>query len=142
MMKFKVGQKIMDTQKRIIKFRAWDNTCKKMFENITLETLVEKNEFAECAKLVDDFNCELFFMQYTGLKEFYHYDIVETVVSAPWDNQVLITVTGEIVWANNQWWVDCFQSIDYSGNIGDYDWKKIGTRFENPELLGDKNGNI
>ena len=77
-------------------------------------------------------------MQYTGLKEFYHHDLVETVVSSPWDSEDLITVTGEIVWVNNQWWVDCFQLIDYSGNIGDYDWKKIGTRFENPELLGDK----
>ena len=129
---------------REVKVRAWD----KMFN---------KFWFPQGASVLGlycgDFDSDYFlgksddarnfiWCQFTGLKEFYHHDIVETVVSAPWDNQVLITVTGEIVWVNNQWWVDCFQSIDYSGNIGDYDWKKIGTRFDNPELLGDKNGNI
>ncbi len=85
--------------------------------------------------------------QYTGLKdkkgkgkEAYHHDFIKIDVSAPWDDEVLITVKGEILWKDAMWWFQSFESSEWTGPLLNLGYFEIfGNRYETPKPKESKN---
>ena len=115
-----------------IRFRAWDPDEQAMWWF----------DLSEVWQFEDKIN-SLNLMQFTGLQDdndtdIYEGDIIQYYISAPWDDEVPLLVTGEITFGNPFFGCFCVKSeSDATGCLYEYfnTAKIIGNIYENPELL-------
>ena len=133
------------------KYKAWHKELKQMFE-MSIGTNYAPifsgfNKYKHTLTF-QFFDPELIRLPFTGLhdkskSEFYDSDIFTKWYRAPWDDEVPVKITFLIEWQDSGWWANDIISNEYSGDLAeiindDYGVvtaEKVGTRFENPELL-------
>ena len=131
---------------REIKFRAWDKAAKRMLTWHEDEELI-KDAIPWCCGDEWTENCIL--MQYVGFRdkngvEIYEGDIVKVKKHYEGDNFVKEFI-GEIVMDEGYWWVENLSRPDFGCDVWNYVKNycggKVGNKFENPELLSQRERN-
>ena len=138
-----------------IKFRAWDKTHKKMYddfdswfihpETYSIDCGIDIGDTLDETRNINEFEI----MRYTGMldkngREIYEGDVCEAWFSSPWDNEVPIKIKGIVTFGAP--WKGCFCFWDRSADntqllydlsyneYGNRPLKIIGNIYENPEL--------
>jgi len=64
-------------------------------------------------------------------------DVIEMWVSAPWNPEEPIRITGQIIWENGGWWFQGKESNNWDCYLAEIanDVEVIGSVAQNPELL-------
>ena len=114
-----------------IKFRAWDKENKVMIQGDDLAF----EEYLPLAELFQD--CDLTFMQYTGVLdingvEIYEGDVIKVIEDYTRDDVFEPFVVGEVKFNYGSFYVDdgCIKRYDWSR----YVYEVVGNVYENQEL--------
>jgi len=128
---------------RKIKFRAWDKENNDMLEDVSTWTDDFTDMLNETLNYYSKFgNFEL--MQFTGsfdknIKEIYEGDICNIWMSAPWDEEVPIEITGIIQFEYSAYWFKGIESNSYDDVLNEIgELEVIGNIYENAELMVSK----
>ena len=120
---------------RVIKFRGWDKTGKRMIAN---PLITDINSAAEYIGINDAFSQLAYYnvvlQQYVGIvdkngKEIYEGDIIQAEESGEKIEPV------EVVWLHDQWLIHAYHADIYLSVTDWSEYEVIGNIYENPELI-------